>query len=95
MEVEIINSEKFSKIADVIFSEVTNINAFSNLENKENLHIIDKTDTKDVSLVWYVTKKLNIADGDIVFCKTELVEYFFKTIEKNNNLKNLVLITSQ
>ena len=95
MKVEIINSEKFSKIADVIFSEVTNINAFSDFENKENLHIIDKTDTKDVSLVWYVAKKLNIADGDIVFCKTELVEYFFKTIKKNNNLKNLILITSQ
>ena len=63
MKVEIINSEKFSKIADVIFSEVTNLNAFSDFENKENLHVIDQTDTKDVSLVWYVAKKLNIADG--------------------------------
>jgi hypothetical protein len=95
LKIEIINSEKFSKIADVIFSEVINLNAFSDLENKENLHVIDKTNTKDVSLVWYVAKKLNIADGNIVFCKTELVEYFFKTIEKNNNLKDLVLITSQ
>ena len=59
MSIEIINSEKFANISDVVYSEITTQEKFQEVQNKNKLRIIDKTNTPDVSLVWYVAEEIN------------------------------------
>lgn len=95
MDIEVINSQKFTGISDFIYSEVTTVEDFNIKNKKNNLTIIqEKTDEK-VSLVWYVSNSISLKNSDIVFCQTELVEYFFNLISGNNQIKDLILISSQ
>jgi len=95
LNIEIINSQKFSEISDFIYSEITTHEDFISKSLKNELTIIQKKDDDKVKLVWYVSDKIIVSDNDIVFCQTELVESFFEIISKDNNLKNLILITNQ
>ena len=95
MSIEIINSEKFANISDVVYSEITTQEKFQEVQNKNKLRIIDKTNTPDVSLVWYVAEEINVSDGDIIFCQTELVKYLFQSLYDLHEFKNITLITNQ
>ena len=77
MNIEIINSQKFSEISDFIYSEITTHEDFISKSLKNKLTIIQKKDDDKVKLVWYVSDKIIVSDNDIVFCQTELVESFF------------------
>lgn len=95
MNIEIINSQKFSEISDFIYSEITTHEDFTSKSSSNDLTIIQIKDDDKVKLVWYVSNKIIVSDNDIVFCQTELVESFFEIISKNENLKNIILITNQ
>lgn len=95
MSIEIINSEKFANISDIVYSEITTQEKFQKVQNKNKLRIIDKTNTPDVNLVWYVAEEINISDGDVIFCQTELVKYLFQSLYDLHEFNNITLITNQ
>ena len=95
MSIEIINSEKFANISDVVYSEITTQEKFQELQNLNKLRIIDKTNTPDVNLVWYVAEEIKISDGDVIFCQTELVKYLFQSLYELREFNNITLITNQ
>ena len=95
MSIEIINSEKFANISDVVYSEITTQEKFQEVQNLNKLRIIDKTNTPDVNLVWYVAEEINISDGDVIFCQTELVKYLFQSLYDLREFNNITLITNQ
>lgn len=85
---DIINSYKFARISDVVFSEDLSIEQFYNLELPE-IKILEKHHR-----VKYLNLLFEIKDNDIIFCETSHVKFLFKLL-KNLNLKNITLITSQ
>ena len=76
MNIEIINSQKFSEISDFIYSEITTHEDFISKSLKNKLTIIQKKDDDKVKLVWYVSDKIIVSDNDIVFCQYPLIFRF-------------------
>ncbi len=89
MKIEYINGYKFARMSDYVFSEVLTNKQFQEI-NPKNIEIIYSNN----SHVCYQRKQLNISDGDTVFCVNSSLELLFYHV-KNENLKNLTLITSQ
>ncbi len=89
MKIEYINGYKFARMSDYVFSEVLTNKQFQEI-NPKNIEIIYSNN----SHVCYQRKQLNISDGDTVFCVNSSLELLFYHV-KDENLKNLTLITSQ
>ena len=92
---EIINSNKFSDIADVVFSEIIDYKKFNEKNINNNLRIIKKSKVKESEFVWYINDKFNLRNNDIIFCQTEILPQLFKILKKQKKLKNLILISHQ
>ncbi len=92
---DFIDSEKFSKIADFIFSEFTSIDDFQIKNKNSDKTILETKNEKKINYVWYVSNKLNISDDSIIFCQTDLVEHFFSILKNYKSLENIILITHQ
>ena len=89
MKIEYINGYKFARMSEYVFSEVLTNKQFQEI-NPKNIEIIYSNN----SHVCYQRNQLNISDGDTVFCVNSSIELLFHHV-KNENLKNLILITSQ
>ena len=89
MKIEYINGYKFARMSDYVFSEVLTNKQFQEI-NPQNIEIIYSNN----SHVCYQRNQLNISDGDTVFCVNSSIELLFHHV-KDENLKNLTLITSQ
>ena len=76
-------------MSEYVFSEVLTNKQFQEI-NPKNIEIIYSNN----SHVCYQRNQLNISDGDTVFCVNSSIELLFNHV-KNENLKNLILITSQ
>ena len=87
---EFLNSQNFSKIANVVFA----INVPNEEISKFNLYeykIISKT----TEFTGLKLKNLKIKNGDIVFCNTSYLSLFFKYLKRLKQLTSITLITSQ
>jgi hypothetical protein len=91
----ILNSKNIADRCDFIYSQKISIEEFEKLNNKENISIIEKTSHKDYKTVLYKKNKFTLSENNIIYCNSELIEDFFSVINKNQNLKNLFLITGQ
>lgn len=89
MKIEYINGYKFARMSDYVFSEVLTNKQYREI-NPKNVEIIYSNN----SHVCYQKNQLNISDGDTLFCVNSSLELLFHLI-KDENLKNLTLITSQ
>jgi len=89
LKIEYINGYKFARMSEYVFSEVLTNKQFQEI-NPKNIEIIYSNN----SHVCYQRNQLNISDGDTVFCVNSSIELLFHHV-KNENLKNLILITSQ
>ena len=89
MKIEYINGYKFARMSDYVFSEVLTNKQFQEI-NPKNIEIIYSNN----SHVCYQRNQLNISDGDTVFCVNSSIELLFHLV-KDEDLKNLTLITSQ
>src|SRR5210317_1336459 len=76
-------------MSDYVFSEVLTNKQFKEV-NPKNIEIIYSNN----SHVCYQKIQLDISDGDTVFCVNSSIELLFHHV-KDENLKNLTLITSQ
>jgi len=56
---EIINPNKFSDLADVVFSEIIDYKKFNEKNINNNLRIIKKSKVKESEFVWYINDKFN------------------------------------
>ena len=89
MKIEYISGYKFARMSDYVFSEVLTNKQFKEV-NPKNIEIIYSNN----SHVCYQKNQLDISDGDTVFCVNSSIELLFHHV-KDENLKNLTLITSQ
>ena len=92
---DIIDSEKFSKIADFIFSEFTSTEDFRIKNKNSDKMILETKNEEKINYVWYVSNKLNISNNSIIFCQTDLIEHFFSVLNNYKNLQNIILISHQ
>jgi len=92
-KIEIINTSKFIKLADFVFSAVVSEEDF-NEKFKSNSLIIQKTELKSSNFIWFVVNNLKIKDNDVIFCHVELLKNLFSLLN-STNLKNLTLISAQ
>lgn len=86
---EFITSYKFAKISNVIYSGVF-------LENQiEDLNISDfNVVSKNNGFLYIRNKKFTLKENDVIFCRTEDIKSLFYIL-KNNQLKNIKLVTHQ
>ncbi len=91
---DLITSNKFASLSDVIFSEVVSKTDFDFKNQRNNLSIVQKSNVNNSEFIWYINNEFEIKDGDIVYCQTEVLKRFFNIIE-NLKLKNITLITNQ
>tara|TARA_B100000927_G_scaffold113045_1_gene91316 strand:+ start:3907 stop:4929 length:1023 start_codon:yes stop_codon:yes gene_type:complete len=93
LKINIINTSKFIKLSDYVFSAAVEVSEYKNLYAKNSTVILEKK-IDDTGFVFFINNNLNIKDGDIIYSHTEAVESLFKLL-KNSNLKNLILISGQ
>jgi hypothetical protein len=90
LKINIINTSKFIKLSDCVFSAAVEVSEYKNLYDKNSTVILEKK-IDDKSFVFFINNNLNIKDGDIIYSHTEAVESLFKLLKKSN-LKNLIPI---
>jgi len=89
---EVLNSYNFARNADIVYSEIISLDKYQKLKNK-NHEIVYQDDKK----VFYKINKFTLKENQIIFCNSNLIDPLFTTISKNknNNFKNIKLITHQ
>ena len=85
-----ISGYNFARISDVIFSEGVTDDQF-NLLNKKQIKVLSNTE----NFSYYKSTDLTLKSNDIVYTNPVDVNLLFKYLEKLNNVKNIILITSQ
>ena len=93
MKINIINTSKFIKLSDYVFSAVVEVSEYKNLYAENSTIILEKK-IDETNFVFFINNNLNIKDGDIIYSHTDAVESLFKLL-KNCNLNNLILISGQ
>ena len=88
---EIINSNKFSDLADVVFSEVIDLEKFKKKNKDKNLRIIKSSKVNESNFVWYINDNFNLKSNDIIYCQSEILPRLFQYLKKHKKLKNLTL----
>lgn len=87
---EILNGYNFSRIADVIFA--INVPNEDLLQfNIKNYKVISKNEL----FTGFKLKKLNLKNGDVIFCNSSYTDLLFKYLKKFKEVTNLTLITTQ
>lgn len=89
MKINEINSYKFARFADFVFSEVLTKEQFSILKPVE-IEIIYKNN----SHISYQKNNIRLSNGSSIFCVNSSINILFHYI-KETNLTNLTLITNQ
>lgn len=90
MKKTLITGSNFAKESDVIFSQEILKSEYTFLESF-NHYLIEQNDKK----VCYINKNFVLNENDIIFCKTDYLNFLFKLLKRNKTLKNVKLITSQ
>jgi len=85
-----ISSYDLARNADIVFSEVIELNQFQKLESN-NLKIIKKDSEK----VFYITKNLKIFKNATIFTHTDFLLDLFKVIKKLPKNFNLNIVSHQ
>lgn len=85
----LISNNNYAKYSNTIFSETIDLEMFNSYQNK-NLKIIEKSQ----NTVNYINKKFYLSDGDIIFCKRDMLSILFSVL-KNIQLKNISIIVHQ
>ena len=93
MKINIINSSKFIRLSDYVFSAVVELSEYKKFYSENSTIIFEKI-INESSFVFFINNYLNIKDGDVIYSHTEAVEGLFKLLNKSN-LKNLILISGQ
>jgi len=93
LKINIINSSKFIRLSDYVFSAVVELSEYKKFYSENSMIIFEKI-INESSFVFFINNYLNIKDGDIIYSHTEAVEGLFKLLNKSN-LKNLILISGQ
>ena len=75
---ELITSNKFASLSNVIFSEVISKSEFELKNKNNNLSVIQRSKINNDTFIWYINDQFDIKDGDIVYCQTELLKRFLK-----------------
>tara|TARA_Y100000996_G_scaffold68801_1_gene46398 strand:+ start:50 stop:1099 length:1050 start_codon:yes stop_codon:yes gene_type:complete len=89
---EVLNSYNFARKADIVYSEIISLDKYKKLNNKD--HVIVYQDDKKV---FYKIKQFTLKENQIIFCNSNFIESLFLTLNmnKNNNFKNIKLVTHQ
>ena len=90
MKKTLITGSNFAKKADIIFTQEIHKSEYTHI--KSNNHYLIKQNDKKVC---YLNKNFVLHENDIIFCKTDYLNFLFKLLKKNKKLKNIKLITSQ
>lgn len=93
MKINIINSSKFIRLSDYVFSAVVEVSEYKKFYSETSTIIFEKI-IDESNFVFFINNYLNIKDGDVIYSHTEAVEGLFKLLNKCN-LKNLILISGQ
>lgn len=86
---EILTSNNFAKLSDIVYSEVITNSDFENLKLK-NISIIDKNER----FTFYKKNKFPLSENTIIFSNSLMIESLFNDL-RNINYTNLKLITTQ
>ena len=87
---EIINGQNFSRIADIVFAINIPIEDWINYD-KNSYKIISKNDF----YVGLKLKKLEVKNGDVIFCNSSYLDLLFKYLKRLKKINTLTLITGQ
>lgn len=90
---EMINGSKFISFSEKVFSAIVSSEQFELLNRSGNLKIIMKYQN-GIDAIWFYDNKMNISDGDIIFCQTEALELLFSKL-LYSDVRNLTLISHQ
>ena len=94
-EIEFISSFKFAQMSDIVFSgmfekhQINSLNLKNSVQQNTHEHLITGR------YVFFRTKKFELKENDIIFCKTEFIYELFRVLRKQSNFKNIKLITHQ
>ena len=87
-----ITSYNLARKCDVVFAEELTPYQFDNLKvDKNNIEVLKK----DQSRVLYRTKKFNLSENDVIFCKTDLVPDLFSILYGESGFSNIKLLSHQ
>tara|TARA_B100000965_G_scaffold406806_1_gene448862 strand:+ start:5629 stop:6648 length:1020 start_codon:yes stop_codon:yes gene_type:complete len=87
-----ITSYNLARECDVVFAEELTPDQFDKLEvDKNNIEVIKK----DQSRILYRTKKFNLNENDVIFCKTDLLPDLFSILYNQSGFSNIKLLTHQ
>ena len=87
-----LTSYNLARKCDVVFAEELTPDQFEKLKvDKNNIEILKK----DQSRVLYRTKKFNLSENDIIFCKTDLVPDLFSILYGKSGFSNIKLLSHQ
>ena len=95
MKINIIDSQKFVQISNVIFSEITTYDDFISKNKDNNLSILQKRVFKDETFINYISNNYSLRENDIIYCQSNHVEELFRSLKNINQFKNIKLITHQ
>tara|TARA_B100001250_G_scaffold99127_2_gene83284 strand:+ start:5673 stop:6692 length:1020 start_codon:yes stop_codon:yes gene_type:complete len=87
-----ITSYNLARQCDVVFAEELTPDQFDKLEvDKNNIEVIKK----DQSRILYRTKKFNLNENDVIFCKTDLLPDLFSILYNQSGFTNIKLLSHQ
>lgn len=91
-ESEYLNSYNFARRSNKVFGETISHKQFEELNLLEGSYEIYQKDDKCLT---YRLKKIEIDDGDIVFCKTDFIFELFSILSRVSKNINISIITHQ
>ena len=72
---EVLNSYNFARKSDFVYSEIISNLNFKNID-KTNLKII----YQDKDKVFYICKKFELTDNQVIFCNNYLLDSLFEAL---------------
>ena len=87
---QIISSDTFSNIADIVYSKYVQKDFIKSIEF-ENYEILSERGN------FYLVKikNYNLSDNSIIYTNTEAIDFLFEDLKQVNHFKNLILITHE
>lgn len=89
---EYLNSYNFARRSNKVFAETISPNQFKELNLLDGSYEIYQQNDKYLT---YRLKKIDIQDGDIIFCKTDFIFELFCILSRISKKINITLITHQ
>ena len=88
---DVLTSYNFARNSDVVFSETVTHQEFDKLNKNNDLEII----FQNSYLVFYVQKKFELSENNIIFTNTYFIDNLFEILKEVEHFKNIKLITHQ